>query len=137
MPRGGLSEAFRRSLDRLLLPLYVAAQAGEGDAGVIGDAAIGENLAIELAEQGAEFADRGGAAREQRKALGDRGEIALRVRRDIEQGEELEDLLGLQAGALNVQFVNGGLDVGDAAEFDADSGAAGRRLWARKVRTIA
>ena len=45
----------------------------------------------------------------------------------IEQREQLEDFLGLEAGAFDAQFVDRRFDVGDAAELDADGGAARRR----------
>ena len=83
-----LEEAFERFLNGLLLALDIAAQAVEGDAGVIGDAAVGQDLAVELAQQGAEFADGPGARAEQGKAFGAGGEIAFGVGGHIEQGEE-------------------------------------------------
>ncbi len=58
--------------------------------------------------------------------------IALRVGRDIEQAEQVEDFLGLQSRAFDVQFVDGGFHVRNAAEFDADGGAARRGLRPRR-----
>ena len=42
----------------------------------------------------------------------------------IQQREQLEDFLGLQPGALDAQFVHRGFYVGNAAELDAQRGAA-------------
>ena len=53
----GAQEALQRFLDRLLLPLDIAAQARQRDAGVVGHAAVGQDLAVEFAQQGAELAD--------------------------------------------------------------------------------
>ena len=58
----------------------------EGDAGVVGHAAVGQDLAVEFAQQGAEFADGGGAAPQQREALGGRGEVRLGVGGDDRAG---------------------------------------------------
>ena len=121
-------EALERVLNRLLLPLDVAAQAVERDAGVVGDRAVGEDLAVELLEQRAEIADGRGAGAEQREALGGGGEDGLGIGGAVEQGEEVEDLFGIETGAFDVQFVDGGLGVGQAAEVDADGGAARGRL---------
>ena len=45
--------------------------------------------------------------------------------------EEIEDFLGLEAGAFDAQLVDGRFDVGQAAEIDADGGAARGGLRAR------
>ncbi len=63
-------EALERFLDRLLLPLDIAAQARQRDAGVVGDAAVGQDLAVEFAQQRAEIADGLRARAQARKALG-------------------------------------------------------------------
>ena len=124
----GAEEALERFVDGFFLALDIAAEAREGDAGVVGHAAVGQDLAIEFAQQGAKFADGGGAAAQQREALGGRGEVRLGVGGDIEQGEQLEDFLGLEPGAFDAEFVHRGLHVGDAAELDAQRGAAAAGL---------
>src|ERR1035441_9453613 len=91
-------EALQRLVDVLLLSLDIAAQAAEGDAGMIGHAAVGQDLAIQFAQQSAELADGGGAASQQRKALGDGGQQRLGVGGHVQQGEQLEDLDRLEAG---------------------------------------
>ena len=65
---------------------------------------------------------------QQRKALGGGGEVRLGVGGDIQQGEQLEDFLGLEPGAFDAQFVHRGFHVGDAAELDAQRGAAAAGL---------
>ena len=71
-----------------------------------------------------------------RPGSGKRSAAAVRTRLGVggavEQREEVEDLLGLEAGAFDVELVDGGLDVGQAAEIDADGGAARGRLRARR-----
>ena len=49
----------------------------------------------------------------------------------VQQREQVEDFLGLQAGAFDAQLVHRRLHVGQAAEIDADGGAARGRLRAR------
>ncbi len=61
-------EALERILNGLLLPLDVAAQAGQRHAGVIGDAAIGQDLAVQILQQAAEIADGLRAAAEPRES---------------------------------------------------------------------
>ena len=68
------------------------------------------------------------AASQQRKALGGRGQVRLGVGGDIQQREQLEDFLGLEPRAFDAQFVHRGFHVGDAAELDAQRGAAPARL---------
>ena len=57
----GSQEALQRFVNRFLLPLDIAAQAPQRDAGMIGHAAVGQNLAIQFAQQSAKLADRRGA----------------------------------------------------------------------------
>ena len=59
----GAQETLERILNGLLLPLDIAAQAVERDAGVVGDGAVGQDLAVEILQQRAEVADRRGRAR--------------------------------------------------------------------------
>src|SRR5664279_2603397 len=120
----GAQETLERLVDGLLLALDVAAQAAQRDARMVGHAAIWQDLAIQFAQQGAKLADGGGAASQQRKALGGRGQVRLGIGGDIEQGEQLEDFLGLEPRAFDAQFVYRGFHVGDAAELDAQRGAA-------------
>ena len=115
----------------LLLPLDIAAQAGQRDAGVVGDGAIGEDLAFQILEQRAEIADRLAARAEPGEALGDRVEHALGVGGAVEHAEEVEDLLAFQAGAFDAELVDGLGEIGEAAEVDADGGAARGGLRAR------
>ena len=124
-------KALQRFLDGLLLPLDIAAQAGQRHAGVVGHAAVGQDLAVQVVQQRAEIADGLRAAAQARKALGGRGEQRLGVGGPVEQREEIEDLLGVEAGAFDAQLVHGRLDVRQAAEIDADRGAARGRLRAR------
>ena len=73
----GAQEALERFLDRLLLPLDIAAQAGQRHAGVVGHGAVGQDLAVEIAQQRAEFADGLAARAQPRKALGGGGQDAI------------------------------------------------------------
>ena len=73
-----------------------------------------------------------GAAAEAREPLGGGGQDGLGVGRAIEQREQVEDFLGLEAGAFDAQLVHGGLGIREAAEIDADGGAARGRLRARR-----
>ena len=127
----GAQEALERFLDGLLLPLDIAAQAGQRDAGVVGDAAVGQDLALELFQQRAKIADGLRAPAQPREALGGGGEQRFGIGGAVEQREDVEDFLGLQAGAFDAQLVDGGLDVRQAAEIDADGRAARRRLRTR------
>ena len=131
----GAQEALQRFVNRFLLPLDIAAQAAQRDAGMVGHAAVGQDLAVQFAQQGAKLADGRGAPSQQRKALGGRGQVRLGVGGDIQQREQLEDFLGLQPGAFDAQFVHRGFHVGDAAELDAQRGAApaGLRMHARRA----
>ncbi len=58
------------------------------------------------------------------KRSGGGGEDAFGVGGAVEKLEHVEDLLGLQAGAFDVEFVDGGFEIGKAAELDPDGGAA-------------
>ena len=128
----GAQKALERFLDGLLLPLDVAAQAIERDAGIVGDGAVGQDLAVEGLQQGAEVADGPGARAEQREALGGRGQDRLGVGGAVEQGEEVVDFFRVEARAFDVELVDGGLGVGKPAEIDADRGAASGGLRARR-----
>ena len=96
-----LEKAFERLLDRLFLALDIAPQAGQRDAGVIGHAAVGKDLAVQIAQQRAKIADGGRAASQPRKALGGRGEHRFGIGRAVQQREHVEDFLRLQPGAFN------------------------------------
>ena len=91
---------------------------------MVGDGAIGIDLAGQVVKQGAEVADGQGAGAEAWKTLGGRGEDALGVGGAVEEREEVEDFARIETGAFDAQLVDGCLDVGQAAEVDADSGAA-------------
>ena len=117
-------EPFERILNGFLLPLDVAAQAGQRHAGVIGYAPVGQNLARQVAQQAPEIADVARPAREAREALGRGGKQGLRIGRAVQQGKYIEDFLGLQASPLDVQLLNRYFDVRQAAEIDADGGPA-------------
>ena len=68
---------------------------------------------------------------EAREAFGDGVQHALGVGGAVEHAEEIEDLLGLQAGAFDAQLVDGLGEIGEAAEIDADGCAARGGLGAR------
>ena len=118
-------EPFERFLDGFLLALHVAADAGQRDAGVVGDAAVGQDLAFQVFQQGPEIADGLGAPPQPRKTLGRGGQQRLGVGGAVEQGEEVEDFLGFEAGAFDVKLLYGEFGIGKAVEIDAD-GAASR-----------
>ena len=82
-------------------------------------------------QQAAKIADGLSAPAQAREALGGRGEERLGVGGAVQQGEQVEDLLGVEAGAFDAQLVNGGFDIGQAAEIDADGCAARGGLRAR------
>ncbi len=124
-------EAFEGFLNGLLLAFDVAAQAGERHAGVIGHGAIGQDLALEVLQQGAEIADGLRAAAEAGETLGGGGDQRFGVGGAVEQQEEIEDFLGVEAGALDAQLVDGRFDVGEAGEIDANRSAARSGLRAR------
>ena len=75
-----------------------------------------------------------GAAAEPREALGGGGQHGFGVGGAVEQREQVEDFLRLQAGAFDAQLVNGRLRIRQAAEIDADGGAARRRLRVARPR---
>ena len=56
-------EALQRFVNRFLLPLDVATQPRQRHAGIVGHAAVGQDLAVQFAQQGAELADALGPAR--------------------------------------------------------------------------
>src|SRR5206468_2080142 len=88
-------EALERIGDRFLLLLDFPAHAGERDAGVIGDRAVGQDLAGDILEDRPKFADPDAPASEPWKAFGDGGEDRLDIGGAIEQGDQVEDLFRL------------------------------------------
>ncbi len=118
-----LEEPFERFLNGFLLAFHIAAQAGQRHAGMVGDRAVGQDLALQIVQQAAEVADGLGAAAEAREALGGGGEQRFGVGGTVQQQEEIEDFARLQAGAFDVQFVHRRFHVGQSAEIDADGGA--------------
>ena len=124
-------EAFEGFLNGLLLAFDVAAQAGERHAGVIGHRAIGQDLALEVFQQGTEIADGLRAAAEAGETLGGGGDQRFGIGGAVEQQEEIEDFLGVEAGAFDAQLVDGRFDVGQAGEIDANRGAPRGGLRAR------
>ncbi len=115
-----------RFLNGFLLALHVAAHAGQRDTGVVRDAAIGQNFAFQILQQQAKIADGLRAPPQARKTLGRRGQQGFGVGGPVEQREEVEDFLGVKAGAFNPKLVYRGLGVGQAVEIDADGPAARR-----------
>ncbi len=87
-------ETFERFLNRSLLPFDIAADAVESYAGMVGDAAVGQDFAFEVFKQRAKIADGLRAASQPRKALGGGGERRLGVRRTVEQSEVAKISLG-------------------------------------------
>ncbi len=59
-----------------------------------------------------------------REAQASGGQQRFGVGGAIEQREDVEDFLRLEARAFDAQLVHGGFGVGQAAEIDADGGAA-------------
>src|SRR5438067_8664717 len=116
----GFQEALERVLDGFLLPLDIATEAAERHAGMIRDCAVWEDLAVQILEERAEIADRAGARAEKREALGGCGEDGFGVGGAVEQGEEIEDLPGVEARAFDAQLMDGGLGVGQPAKIDAE-----------------
>ena len=123
-------EAVEGFLDGFLLALDVATQAVERHAGVIGHAAIGQDLALELVQKRAKIADGLGAAAQARESLGGSRKVRFGVSRDIQQGKHSEDLFGIEARAFDAQLLDGLLHIRHAAELDADGCALCRRLRA-------
>ncbi len=62
-------EALERILNGLLLPLDVAAQAAQGHAGMVGNGAVGQNLAVQILQQTAKIADGLRAAAQPRQSV--------------------------------------------------------------------
>ena len=124
-------EALERFLDGLLLALQIAAQPAERDAGMIGNRAVGKDLAGQVRQQAAKFAESGRARREAREASRGGRQDGARVRSPVEHVGNLEDLLRFEPRSLDPELRHRGADVGDRVEVQPDGGASGRGLRLR------
>ena len=116
-------KALQGFLNGLLLALDISPQPRQRHAGIVGHAAIRQDLPFEVPQESPEIADVQRALPETRETLGHCHEKRFGIRGSVEKREKVEDLLGLEAGAFDPQLLNGRLRVRQSAEIDADGGA--------------
>ena len=103
---------------------------------MVGNAAVGQNLAFQVLQQRAKIADGPRAATQPRKTFGHCGQQRLGIRGAVKQRENSEDLLRLQGCAFYPQFVDEALGIRQAVEVHANGRTARSRLRARRQAQI-
>src|SRR5262245_58358600 len=124
----GAQEPLERIMNGLLLLFDFAPQAGEGDTGVVGDGSVRQNFARDLLQYGAKFTDGQSPASQPWEPLRYCVQNRFDVRGPVEERDQVEDLFGLEACALDAQLFPGDPQVGDAGKVQPDCGSALRRL---------
>ena len=115
-------EAVEGFVDGAFLAFEVAADAGEGDGGVVVEGAVGEDFAGDGAEGGAEVA---AAGRGRRAGVlgGEGGEGLTDIGGAFEEGGDGGDFEGVEDGAFDAESGGGGFGIGEVVE--AEGGAGG------------
>ena len=125
-------KALERILDELPLALDVAPQPAQGYAGMIGQRAVGKNLADDVLEHRAELADAHGARGHSRKPLAHRFKNHAHVGGAIEHLGQFVDLAAIQYRALNAQTPDRFANVWQHVETQVHRGTARGGLRLRR-----
>jgi hypothetical protein len=115
-------EAVEGLVDGAFLAFEVAADAGEGDGGVVVEGAVGEDFAGDDAEGGAEVTDLLGIGGEEGVLGGKGGEGLSDVGGAFEEGGDGGDFEGVEDDAFDAEFGGGGFGIGKVIEAEGGTG---------------